>query len=120
MNVSRVLSSFLFANRTNLVFLLSTAASITYSLELFQPTASKNGNRTRLTTEYMLTIQTWQETNDITSCLVDKYCLPPPCRGANPRIFSAYNKPYAYFVPVQVALARGPVSQVIIIYPPCF
>ena len=56
MNVSRVLPSFLSAKRTNLVFLLSTAASITYSLELFQPTASKNGNRTRLVHDALLNI----------------------------------------------------------------
>ena len=57
MNVSRVLPSFLSAKtRTNLVVLLSTAAAITYSLELFQPTGSKNGNRTRLIHDSLLNI----------------------------------------------------------------
>ena len=57
MNVSRVLPSFLSAKtRTNLVFLISTAASMTYSLELFQRTASKNVNRTRLIHDALLNI----------------------------------------------------------------
>ena len=56
MNASRVLPWFLSAKTTNFVFLLSTAASITYSLELFHPTASKNGNRTRLVHDALLNI----------------------------------------------------------------
>ena len=57
MNVSRVLPFVSFRQEDNLVFLLSTAASITYSLELFQPTASKNGNRTRMIHDALLNIR---------------------------------------------------------------